>query len=51
MAQEVEVSFEIDKELKEQAEKVFESYGLTLDQGIILFIKETVRQGKIPFEI
>jgi DNA-damage-inducible protein J len=51
MAQEVEISFEIDRELKEQAEKVFEKYGLTFEQGIVLFIKETVKQGKIPFDI
>ena len=50
MAKEVVVRFEIDIELKEQAEKVFEKYGLTLEQGIILYIKETVKQGKIPLK-
>ena len=37
--------------LKDQAEKVCAEYGLTLEEATILFFKETVRLGKLPFEI
>ncbi len=51
VSQLVEVTFEIDSDLKEQAEKVCAEYGLTLEEATILFFKETVRLGKLPFEI
>lgn len=47
----VEVTLEIDAELKEQAEKVFAENGLTLEEATILFFEETVRLGRLPFEI
>ena len=50
VSQLVEVTFEIDSDLKEQAEKVCAEYGLTLE-ATILFFKETVRLGKLPFEL
>lgn len=50
MGQLVEVALEIDVALKEQAEKVF-AEGLTLEQATILFFEETVRLGKLPFEL
>lgn len=46
----VEVTLEIDAELKEQAEKVFAENGLTLEEATILFFEETVRLGRLPFE-
>lgn len=51
MGQLVEVALEIDVALKEQAEKVFAENGLTLEQATILFFEETVRLGKLPFEL
>lgn len=47
----VEVTLEIDTELKEQAEKVFAENGLTLEEATILFFEETVRLGRLPFEL
>lgn len=47
----VEVTLEIDAELKEQAEKVFAENGLTLEEATILFFEETVRLGRLPFEL
>lgn len=46
----VEVTLEIDAELKEQAEKVFAENGMTLEEATILFFEETVRLGRLPFE-
>lgn len=51
MAKEVEFSFEIDDEIKKQAEKGFAKYGITFADGMILFAKEIVKKGKIPFDI
>ena len=39
----VEVTLEIDAELKEQAEKVCMENGLTLEEATVLFFEETVR--------
>ena len=51
MGQLVEVTLEIDAELKEQAEKVLAENGLTLEEATILFFEETVRLEKLPFEL
>lgn len=51
MGELVEVTLEIDAELKEQAEKVFAENELTLEQATILFFEETVRLSKLPFEL
>ena len=47
----VEVTLEIDAELKEQAERVCAENGLTLEAAFILFFKETVHLGRLPFEL
>lgn len=47
----VEVTLEIDAELKEQAEKVFAENGMTLEEATILFFEETVRLWRLPFEL
>ena len=47
----VEVTLEIDAELKEQAEKDCLENGLTLEEATVLFFEETVRLGRLPFEL
>lgn len=47
----VEVTLEIDAELKEQAEKVCMENGLTLEEATVLFFEETVRLGRFHFEL
>lgn len=47
----VEVTLEIDAELKEQAEKVCLENGLTLEEATVLFFEETARLGRLPFEL
>jgi addiction module RelB/DinJ family antitoxin len=51
MGELVDVTLEIDSELKNQVEKIFMEYGLSLEEATILFFKETVRLGKLPFEV
>lgn len=45
------VTIRMDKNLKKQAEMVFEEMGLNMTTAITIFTKAVVRQGKIPFEI
>lgn len=40
-----------DSELKEETQATFEEMGLSLSQGIQLYLREVVATGKIPFEI
>jgi DNA-damage-inducible protein J len=41
----------MDKDLKEQADKVFGEIGMSLTTAFNIFVRQTLRQGKIPFEI
>lgn len=45
------LNIRIDKELKTQADKLFSELGLSLTSAVNVFIRQAVRQGKIPFEI
>lgn len=47
----VEITLEIDAELKAQAEKLFMELGLTLEEATILFYEESVRLGRLPFDL
>ena len=41
----------VDKKIKEQAEVIFEKLGLTIEQAINLFLKETILHNGVPFEL
>jgi DNA-damage-inducible protein J len=41
----------VNRDLKERAEQVFEDMGMDLSTAFNLFMRQTLRQGKIPFEI
>ena len=41
----------IDPELKKQAVKLFNNFGLDLSSAITLFLQQAVREQRIPFEI
>ncbi|WP_338924583.1 type II toxin-antitoxin system RelB/DinJ family antitoxin (plasmid) [Pseudomonas silesiensis] len=49
MAKNTTVRARIDDELKEQAEAVLASYGITMSHAIIMMIRQMVIQQKIPF--
>lgn len=51
MAETKNVQVRLDKKLKEDADKMFNEMGLTMTSAITLFIKQTVIQRRIPFEI
>lgn len=45
------VSVRIDKELKEQAEKIFKELGISVSTAFTLFYKQVVLSNGIPFEL
>ena len=46
----ISLCFEIDEELYNQLTEILAPQGLTLEKAIELFLRETVRLGRIPFE-
>ena len=47
----VNTNISLDPELKEKAIKLFSNFGLDLSTAITLFLSQSVREEKIPFEI
>ena len=45
------VSFRIDSDLKAQAESLFKELGLNMTTAFNIFLKQSVREGKIPFDV
>ena len=46
-----QVNIRIDDELKIRADNIFEELGLNMTTAFTMFIRQTIRQGGIPFEI
>lgn len=46
-----QVNIRIDDELKIRAENIFEELGLNMTTAFTMFVRQTIRQGGIPFEI
>ena len=51
MADTTNLSIRIDRDLKEEADQVFNELGMNLTTAITVFVRQAVRQKKIPFEI
>ena len=47
----VNLSIRMDKSLKEQADDLFAELGMNMTTALNIFVRQSVRQGKIPFEI
>lgn len=47
----VNMSIRMDKELKKQADIMLADMGLNMTTAMNMFLRQVVRQGKIPFEI
>ena len=47
----INVTIRLDKEIKEQAEKMFNDFGMNLSTAFNIFARQSLRQGRIPFEI
>jgi DNA-damage-inducible protein J len=46
-----QVNIRIDDELKARADDIFEELGLNMTTAFTMFVRQTIRQGGIPFEI
>ena len=47
----VSTNIKIDPELKEQAQALFDSLGLSLSAAVNVFLRQAVREQAIPFRI
>ena len=46
-----QVNIRIDDDLKARADNIFEELGMNMTTAFTIFIRQTIRQGGIPFEI
>ena len=51
MSSTTNICVRIDTELKAQAETLFSDLGMNLSTAITVFIRQAVRENRIPFEI
>jgi DNA-damage-inducible protein J len=51
MAETINVTISLDREIKENAERMFNDLGMNLSTAFNIFARQSLRQGKIPFEI
>ena len=47
----VNVTIRMDAKLRKEATMLFEDLGLSLNQALTIFVKQAVREQRIPFEI
>ena len=51
MSETINVNIRMEKDLKERAEYLFSNLGMNMSTALNIFVRQAVRQGKIPFEI
>ena len=51
MSETTNLSIRINRDLKDEADIVFNALGMNLTTAITIFIRQAVREKKIPFEI
>jgi DNA-damage-inducible protein J len=51
MADTINVTIRLDRDLKEESELLFNGLGMNLSTAFNIFVRQSLRQGKIPFEI
>ena len=45
------MTLKVDSELKQQAEELFSDLGLSMSAAITVFMKQAVREQRIPFNV
>ena len=45
------VNFRLDKKTKKEAEELFEDLGLNMTTALTMFVKASIREQGIPFEV
>ena len=48
--EQVTTTVRIPREIYDKVSEVFASQGLTVEEAVLLFIRETVQLGRIPFD-
>jgi DNA-damage-inducible protein J len=51
MSDTTNLSIRIDRGLKDEADQIFNEMGMNLTTAITIFVRQAVRQKRIPFEI
>ena len=46
-----QINIRIDDDIKERADILFNEMGMNMTTAFNIFVRQTLRQGKIPFEI
>lgn len=46
-----QVNIRLDDDLKNQADELFEELGLNMTTAVTMFVRQSVREGGIPFEV
>ena len=47
----VNITIRMDDDLKKQADALFEELGMSFTTAINVFVRQAIREGRIPFEI
>lgn len=47
----IDVTIQIDESLKEAADRLFDELDLSFSEAVVLFVKQCVASGKIPFKV
>jgi len=45
------INIRIDEDLKKEAESLFNELGMNMTTAVNIFVRQSIRQGGIPFEI
>ena len=51
MAKTANINIRIDPETKSSAEELFSSFGITVTDAIIIFLRKSIMEGGLPFEM
>ena len=51
MSKTTNLSIRMDKDLKSEADKMFSELGMTLTTAITIFVRQALREKRMPFEI
>lgn len=47
----VNITIRMDEDLRKEAEALFDQLGMSLTTAINIFVSQSVREGRIPFEV
>lgn len=46
-----QINIRMDDDLKDRADKLFEELGLSMTAAVTMFVRQSVREGGIPFDV